>query len=528
MCDLNCNFDLNKSIFNLNNSGNSFINKDRNNKEAKKDTKNINNKRNNTGKSHSNRISESYICINGLHPFILDKKSKITRINFNNLKKEESNRNIKTERNNFFKNKKQSNYCRRNNAFKIIKDFKNKKRNLTDVFNDNNKLFNHNNEIRLRKNKKYFDNGISLDFVSNKNSRKMNKIKVNNGMNEKNIKTEMNENEKRNNIQKKNKIVGELNPIYKNNIFSNFKSLSLEKQKNSNNIKSWKNIRNKFMLNKKKVNTIENKNKYTSKINNKIKNNSNINNINTDINLNKKENLFIKKKIDSGMKSFCYYKYLEKDSSLFNPLTKNIDLQNSEYNEGLISLDILTNSIKLRTIRSLRNEYNFLTNRDSEFNYSYNYSDIDNISIGLKEITNVYLNKLMENIIKIHSIFLKFNENNDRSKENGIQKKKIYNINKILNSRDIMNIKDMNQSDKIKASLCNFFSLILEYKNIYKIEIILINFSQFNSWLNYLKDILNNNIKSKNFISNGSSNSKNKNGKYTAKYKKYGIKIINK
>ena len=55
-------------------------------------------------------------------------------------------------------------------------------------------------------------------------------------MNEKNIKTEMNENEKRNNIQKKNKIVGELNPIYKNNIFSNFKSLSLEKQKNSNNI----------------------------------------------------------------------------------------------------------------------------------------------------------------------------------------------------------------------------------------------------------------------------------------------------
>ena len=356
----------------------------------------------------------------------------------------------------------------------------------------------------------------------------MNKIKVNNGMNEKNIKTEMNENEKRNNIQKKNKIVGELNPIYKNNIFSNFKSLSLEKQKNSNNIKSWKNIRNKFMLNKKKVNTIKNTNKYTSKINNKIKNNSNINNINTDINLNKKENLFIKKKIDSGMKSFCYYKYLEKDSSLFNPLTKNIDLQNSEYNEGLISLDILTNSIKLRTIRSLRNEHNFLTNRDSEFNYSYNYLDIDNISIGLKEITNVYLNKLMENIIKIHSIFLKFNENNDRSKENGIQKKKIYNINKILNSRDIMNIKDMNQSDKIKASLCNFFSLILEYKNIYKIEIILINFSQFNSWLNYLKDILNNNIKSKNFISNGSSNSKNKNGKYTAKYKKYGIKIINK
>ncbi len=86
----------------------------------------------------------------------------------------------------------------------------------------------------------------------------------------------------------------------------------------------------------------------------------------------------------------------------------------------------------------------------------------------------------------------------------------------------------MNQSDKIKASLCNFFSLILEYKNIYKIEIILINFSQFNSWLNYLKDILNNNIKSKNFISNGSSNSKNKNGKNTAKYKKYWIKIINK
>ena len=123
----------------------------------------------------------------------------------------------------------------------------------------------------------------------------------------------------------------------------------------------------------------------------------------------------------------------------------------------------------------------------------------------------------MKNIIKIHNIFLKYsyhNQNND----NGISPKKISNIYKLINIREIMNIKDMEQNEKIKAGLCNFFSFVIEFYNNKKIECILINFDQFNMWLNYIEDIVNMN-KSLKFIANGNNtDSKNKiNGIYKLK-----------
>lgn len=116
----------------------------------------------------------------------------------------------------------------------------------------------------------------------------------------------------------------------------------------------------------------------------------------------------------------------------------------------------------------------------------------------------------MKNIITIHDIFLKYNSSNkadmSNNNENGLSKKKISNINKLLNIREIMNIKDMEQSEKIKAGLCNFFSFIIEFENSKKIEFILVNYIQFNTWFNYLTDLVNNNIKSKLSIPNGNSN----------------------
>ena len=52
----------------------------------------------------------------------------------------------------------------------------------------------------------------------------------------------------------------------------------------------------------------------------------------------------------------------------------------------------------------------------------------------------------------------------------------------------------MEQSEKIKAGLCNFFSFIIEFENSKKIEFILVNYIQFNTWFNYLTDLVNNNI----------------------------------
>ena len=161
---------------------------------------------------------------------------------------------------------------------------------------------------------------------------------------------------------------------------------------------------------------------------------------------------------------------------MFNPLKDNINMQNSEYNEGLISSDINNNAIKICSIKG----------------------NSGMINIGYNNITNVYLNKLMKNIIHMHDIYIKYNSNKEKRNNS-------MNINKILNLREIMNIKDLYKDDKIKACLCNFFSLLIEYNKNNKIELIFINYNQFNSWLSYLKGILNTNKFSENFISNGSS-----------------------
>ena len=184
---------------------------------------------------------------------------------------------------------------------------------------------------------------------------------------------------------------------------------------------------------------------------------------------------------------------------MFNPLKNNIDLNNSEYNEGLISKDISTKSITIISIFSNQNDKNNFINSQKMF---INSNGLDTINIEIKKITNVYLNNLMDNIIKIRNIYLKYNSN--KNKQNRKEKEnESLNINKLLNSREIMNIKDLSQEEKIKAGLCNFFSLIIEFNYIHKIELVIINFNQFNLWLTYLKHILEMNLQYKNSILNG-------------------------
>ena len=357
------------------------------------------------------------------------------------------------------------------------------------IKNNNNKIFSngriYNNTDIGTQNKNNFNLLNINKYIQGKANRKELEKKINN----------RNNNGMEKKLIEKKTLNNDAKPIFvklnKNFIFN--RVLSINSSCKFKNIKNLKNLRAKDNIIKNRqernicITFAKGKTSYSSnKRNSKIKSS--------------------KAKIDNTIKSFCYYKLLEKDSIMFNPLNNNIDLQNLEYKEGLISIDLSTNSIKIGQIHSYQNNSNYSSNNGNTLISSNRYIDL--IIIELNKITNVYINQLMENIVKIHNIFLKYNTNKNKRNDT-LNKKDSFDINKILNMREIMNIRDLSQEEKIKASCCNFFSLIVEYNNIHNIELIFINFNQFNIWFNYLKDILNNNIKSKKLIVNDSSSYEN-------------------
>ncbi len=123
------------------------------------------------------------------------------------------------------------------------------------------------------------------------------------------------------------------------------------------------------------------------------------------------------------------------------------------------------------------------------------------IRIDLKNINGVKINKSMQDIIKIHKIFIKYNSHSRFEYENGDGKikRKVLSINKLLYMKEVSEI-NMEQNEKIKAALCNFFALTIIFGNykINKVECIFINFDLFNIWYKCLEMISENNNKSKN------------------------------
>ena len=202
------------------------------------------------------------------------------------------------------------------------------------------------------------------------------------------------------------------------------------------------------------------------------------------------------------------------------------------YNEGFISIDKFHKIIQLKLKKIVqnkisnkenKNDLDYINNKYKSFSdssnniFPKNTNNLNNINyIYIKDIDNIYLNKIMKNIIKIHIIFLKnlkkMNNNNNNRNINNI------NINKLLNEREIVNIKEMEQNEKIKAGLCNYFSFIIQFNNSQKIEFILINFFHFNAWFNFLEKKVNiNNINSKKLV-------KTENNKNMKKFKSFIIK----
>ena len=508
---------------------------------------------------HSNKISEGKIIINGIsgnsscekkNNFI--NKIKIKEIN-NKLKKIGWTQ--KKQSDNAIHNKNKQNgkindFKENNNKNMKIKDSSNFI-NLTEVSDKYNPNSTQENNYNF-KNNLIFDNGKYSSLINKAKSKDYGLfVNVNNNYTQnKNIKTERllpEESIKKTlKTKKHNKSVlnGNLKPVFKSKkfnlskLFSLCENTSFERTKTSINSHNDNNMLNKYLTNREigktfiksddniihyqKINKSPKNLIYRMKDQSKIINEEKRNRVNIKSSLNGSDkpnislNIQTTSYIYNDIESFCYYKYLDEESIFFNPLSNNINFNKLGYNEGFISIDIISSCLKIVSNNfSSNNNKDLISNSNTSIDLiksksNSGFSKLNNINIELKEITNIYLNKLMKKIIKIHDIFMKYNSSNKsdmtNNNENGLSKKKISNINKLLNIKEIMNIKDMEQSEKIKAGLCNFFSFVIEFENSKKIEFILVNYAQFNTWFNYLKDITSNNIKSKLSIPNGNSN----------------------
>ena len=546
---------------------------------------NILNKNNETDKSkvfYYNKISEGKIINKGIS------MNSSCEKDFKNFSKIEiKNKNNKLKKNDCSKSKEFDNIQLNNNnkiqngiyiynnieknisKNKIINETNNKQK-LTEINTSNNfkiNLTKKNNNIIKKKRDSY--NGKYTCIIKKGKAKEYGLYISNNTAKNKILKTERLTGDINNSKINVNSglLSDNIRPIYKqkkynlSKIFSLYENNSFEKKKRPINITDESITLNQFLSNrdhykytndinydKKGQNstnlicTVKNKKKIIkegNRIEKKGKNSCFIILDKTDINLYSPKNSYF----NNVMESFCYYKLLEKESELFNPLKNNENLNKLGYNEGYISIDEISSCLKFTSNYFLSNIDNKLLNsncnNNNENNNKYlkteinlSKSKLNIINIKLKEITNIYLNKLMKNIIKIHSIFLKYNANKNQINsfnniENDFPKKKFSCINELLNIKEIMNIKDMDQSEKIKAGFCNFFSFIIEFENIKKIECILINFIQFNNWYKYLEDIVINNIKLKKISNGNTSTEKHKNNR-VFKLKSFYTKLKNK
>ena len=416
---------------------------------------------------HNNEVSKSNIEISS--PCTIKKESKFkTRIGFKDSPTTKTVSNIKEIKefanilnyNSKFNIKKQKPYkflCLTNNSnYSTIKtNISNRVLNLTERINDGLLSKKKRNMSKKEKNLKY----NFLNFMPN--------------LSLSNLKTSSStENGNANyNKRRSKKIFNKINPkrISENNKISKSRVNKLNREI--------------FILNSKQLNKIQ-----TQKITT-LKNSEK---------LNKLKKSFSKNHI---MESFCYYKLFFDEFKPFNPINNNIN--ELGYNEGFISIDNNKKCLRIKNKNILQKNYNnsfyTLSGNELESIFSLKHKDIhNNLNIDLKTMKNIYIDNIMKDIITIHNIFLK-------NSYNGMIKKNSIDINKILNKSDIIKIKNMEQNEKIKAGLCNFFAFIIELKNSLKIEFILINFFHFNVWFNYLQNIIGNNTKLNRLIQNGNN-----------------------
>ena len=348
-----------------------------------------------------------------------------------------------------------------------------------------------------------------------------------------------------NNIRKKsqeyNKMMNEINESYNKNIKNNTKKQYYNSLKYIQNSKDG----NSCVINENTDNTHNSKN---LEVFNNFEENNNENYYNNFFD--DKSNDELKKLLEKNlenyspnykkdidftqgiMESFCYFKILDKDSPKFNPLDScAVNPEALGYCEGYISIDVILGHLKIIPKRTATDNFksnnnfvnnimyqsnnssmsenklfNNLNNNGKNNNIMNNFYFDDNnvcLRIELKEINGIKIKKHMQDIMKIHKIFLKYNSHSGMEYEdnNGRIKKRVLSINKLIYMKEITEI-NMDQNEKIKAALCNFFAFTLIFGNnkVNKVECIFINFEQFNIWNKCLETIAENNNKSKNTL----------------------------
>ena len=176
------------------------------------------------------------------------------------------------------------------------------------------------------------------------------------------------------------------------------------------------------------------------------------------------------------MESFCYFKLFNGNANIkkYNPLQVcSLNPEYYKYYECYISIDFNSGCLKISPKISLDKIKSISSN------------DKKNISIKLKDINSIILEKYSKDIIKIQDILSRYDMKTNNN----------FSIKKILNKKEISEIK-LEQNEKIKASLCNFFPFSFSIKNSnIKIDLIFINYEQFNIWLKNMNSIVQNNIK---------------------------------
>ena len=481
-----------------------------------------------------------------------EEKSEIT----NKFRKIQLNKKIYNDRNRILLNNK---YLSSNNRYKTTKKISQTLNTVDDQRDYNKKKDKLKNQYSLFYNTHDFNNN-DRDY-SNKNSRKVNKLLIKNLSNlkenkndKKKLKTTTDNNPKYIELSYLNKFNNNLLKSQNNNSYSLNEDKFFKSNNIKNNNKGNHNVIKNQNKNNKKIKFISNKSgvfNYTFNTRDSnldsissTKNKMNRKFINTktyDINKNKdnnKNNLkklleknlpnispytklhFNPKKIFSEgiMESFCYFKILDKESPKFNPLDScTINPDALGYSEGYISLDVILGHFKIIPKHSMspniENKNKFLVhnnclsfvenNGKNIFNIEKENEEINCIRIELKEINGIKISKIMQDIIKIHKIFLKYNSHSGYEYEdgNGRIKRRVLSINKLLYMKEVSEI-NMDQNEKIKAALCNFFVFTIifgDYK-VNKVECIFINYELFNIWQKCLEMIAQNNNKSKNSL----------------------------
>jgi len=336
-----------------------------------------------------------------------------------------------------------------------------------------------------------------------------------------------------NNLRKKN-ILDSYNEYNNNNSSNNSFNISnsfgvscmvkKEKEIISYNEKNNKFTNNKEFITNLKIGPKDNDSNNKNKRNNKF-NNNNILKISNNNITNNHYNSLLKIFKRNKRETFCYFKIFENDfknNKKFNPLENcSINPEILGYCEGYISIDINENYLKLipkiinRISSSNKNIYidneqltkiNLINSFIYENNnYNNNLNNKNNcLKIELKEIYDINQSLIMNNIIKIHRLFIKYNSgqksniNNYFVNNTQINDVKAINLNKLIYIREIKEI-NMPQNEKIKAALCNYFSFsfyfsIENYKNV-EIELIFINFEHYNLWNNLINTIVDLNKK---------------------------------